>query len=153
MSKMEYALRLRRLMARWGDRLQKPASQFSDDHRDLLPRRITNAQLYGLYNIVRNSRSFADIHRFIRHQEEKAGRAGRRDVQEYWKELLETLSGLKSKAQALQEQASLLPAAEDPKSALDALHCQLVEEFVRHLIAHSLYWTPEREGKGGRRRR
>lgn len=153
MNEIGYTLRSRFLVARWSDRLQKPASKFGDDHRDLLPRRITNAQLYGLYNIVRNTRHFSDIRRFIQHQGEKAGRAGRWDVKGYWEDLLKMLNDLKEEAKTLHEQTGPLPAAEDPKSALEALHCQLVEEYVQHLIAHSLYWTPQRQGKGGRHSR
>jgi hypothetical protein len=153
MNDVAYILRLRQLMAAWSDRSEKEARRFADDHRDLLPRRITNAQLYGLYNIVRNAHRFDDIRHFIRHQGDKAGRAGREDVQDYWQNLEKTLSNLQAEARHLQEQAGPLPPAEGPKSALDALHCQLVEEFVQHLIAHGLYWTPEREEEGGRHSR
>ena len=67
--------------------------------------------------------------------------------------MLKTLSALKAEAKVLQEQAGPLPPDEDPKSAQDALHCRLAEEFVQHLIAHSLYWSPERVEEGGKRSR
>jgi len=140
-----YALRLRYLLSSWSDRLEKPASTFADEHRDLYPRRITNAQLYGLQNVVRNARGFGEIRRFIQHQGDKANRAGRWDVKGYWDALLKTLSGLKSEAQNLQQQVALSPIKENTKSVLDDMHRRLVEEFIQHLIAHSLYWTPERE--------
>ncbi len=142
MSDLEYHLTRKRLMAAWSDRWQTEAAKFADGHRDLLPRRITNAQLYGLSNIVRSAQRYADIRKFIEHQADKAGRAGRQDAQGYWSDLSVALDKLKVEAQSILKQLSLPPET-DNKLALDELHRDLAGTYVQHLIAHSLYWTPE----------
>ncbi len=133
MSELEYLLKRKQSLASWSDRWQAEAARFADSHRDLLPRRITNAQLYGLGNVVRSARCYADIERFIRHQAEKAERAGRSDVQGYWNNLKDALGKLRSEAQAL--------LGMDSREALDALHRELAGLYVQHLIAQSLYQT------------
>jgi hypothetical protein len=153
MSDLAYMLTLRRLVAAWSDRIQGEAAKFADRRRDLLPRRITNSQLYGLTNVVRSARCFADIQRFVRHQGEKAERAGRLDVQDYWTEMEKVLGDLRADARQLQQQSGPLPAEADEKSTLDELHRQLAGEFVQHLIAHSLYWTPATKVKAKKRGR
>jgi len=140
MSELEYLLKRKQNIAAWSDRQQAEAARFADSHRDLLPKRITNAQLYGLGNVVRSARRYADIERFIRHQAEKAERAGRLDVQGYWKDLETTLGELRGEAQALLKTLPL-PVETDNREALDALHRELAGLYVQHLIAHSLYQT------------
>jgi hypothetical protein len=151
MSELEYLLKRKQSIAAWSDRWQAEAARFADGHRDLLPRRITNAQLYGLGNVVRSARRYADIERFIRHQAEKAERAGRLDVQSYWNDLEDALGKLRSEAQALLKTPPL-PAGMDHQEALDDLHRELARLYVQHLIAHSLYWTPAQEESKGRER-
>ncbi|MBO9369021.1 MAG: hypothetical protein J7555_09825 [Chloroflexi bacterium] len=151
MSELEYLLKRKQSLASWSDRRQAEAAHFADSHRDLLPRRITNAQLYGLGNVVRSARRYGDIERFIRHQAEKAERAGRLDVQDYWNDLKDALGKLRSEAQTLLRTLPL-PAGMDNWEALDALHRELAELYVQHLIAHSLYWTPAQEESGRRER-
>jgi hypothetical protein len=142
MSDLTYMLTLRRLVAAWSDHIQGEAAKFADSRRDLLPSRITSTQLYGLVNIVRNAQRFGDIQQFIRHQREKAERAGRQDVADYWKEMEQVLNNLRNDAKELQRQAGSLPPTISPKPALDTLHRQLTEEFVQHVLAHGLYWSP-----------
>lgn len=144
MSSMESLLLRKQKIAAWSDRWQAAAARFADAHRDLLPRRITNAQLFGLRNVVRSARRYADVEKFIRHQAEKASRAGRLDVQGYWNDLQTALGSLRGEAHALLKDLSL-PAETDSKEALDALHRELAGLYVQHLIAHSLYWTPKKE--------
>jgi hypothetical protein len=144
MSDLEYQLARRQKIAAWSDRWQSEAARFADSHRDLLPRRITNAQLYGLGNVVRSARRYADIEKFIKHQAAKAERAGRLDVQGYWNDLEAALGKLRGEAQALLKDIPL-PVETDSKQALDALHRELAGLYVQHLIAHSLYWTPTDE--------
>jgi len=151
MSELEHLLKRKQSLASWSDRRQAEAVRFADSHRDLLPRRITNAQLYGLGNVVRSARRYADIERFIRHQAEKAERAGKLDVQGYWNDLKDALGKLRSEAQALLK-TLLLPAGMDNREALDTLHRELAALYVQHLIAHSLYWTPAHEESGRRER-
>ncbi len=140
MSELAYMLKRKQSIAAWSDRRQADAARFADSHRDLLPRRITNAQLYGLGNVVRSARRYADIERFIRHQAEKAERAGRLDVQGYWNDLKDALGKLRSEAQALLKTLPF-PAGMDNREGLDALHRELAGLYVQHLIAHSLYQT------------
>lgn len=142
MNDLAYTLTVRRLVAIWSDRSQKEAARFVDGRRDLLPRRITSAQLYGLADVVRSTHCFADIQQFVRHQGEKAERAGRLDVRDYWGEMEKALCDLREDAEKLWQQAGPPPPKVSEKSALDGLHCKLADEFVQHLIAHSLYWSP-----------
>lgn len=144
MSDLEYQLIRRQKIAAWSDRWQPEAARFADRHRDLLPRRITSAQLYGLGNVVRSAQLYAEIERFIQHQAAKAERAGRLDVQGYWNDLETALSKLRSEAQTLLKTLPL-PAEADSRQTLDALHRELAGLYVQHLIAHSLYWSPTDE--------
>jgi hypothetical protein len=144
MSELEYLLKRKQSIAAWSDRWQAEAARFADSHRDLLPKRITNAQLYGLGNVVRSARRYADIERFIRHQADKAERAGKLDVQEYWNDLKDALGKLRSEAQALLKTLPL-PSGAGNWEDLDELHRELAGLYVQHLIAHSLYWTPAQE--------
>jgi len=140
MNDLEYRLMRKQQIAAWSDRWQSEAARFADGHRDLLPRRITNAQLYGLGNVVRSARRYADVERFIKHQAAKAERAGRLDVQGYWNDLETALGKLRGEAQVLLKNIPL-PVEADSKQALDALHRELAGLYVQHLIAHSLYST------------
>lgn len=142
MSNLIHVLTLRQVLTVWSDGVEKEANKFADEHRDLLPRRITNSQLYGLANIVRSAYRFNDIKNFIQHQEEKAERSNRPDVHGYWLALGKKLSELQDEAQKLLQQAGFVFDKKDKKKALDELHRQMVETFVQHLIAHSLYWSP-----------
>lgn len=144
MSDLEHLLIRRHKIAAWSDSRQSEAARFADSHRDLLPRRITNAQLYGLGNVVRSARRYADVEKFVRHQAEKAGRAGRLDVQGYWNDLETALGKLRGEAQSLLK-AIPLSADTDSRQAMDTLHRELAGLYVQHLIAHSLYWTPDEE--------
>lgn len=138
MSDLEYPLLRKQRLAAWSDRWQAEAARFADSHRDLLPRRITNAQLYSLGNVVRSARRYADVERFIRHQAEKAARAGRLDVRGYWNDLAAALGNLRGEAQTLLKSLPLPPET-DARAALDTLHRELAELYVQHLIAHSVY--------------
>jgi len=144
MSALAYQLARRQKVAAWSDRWQSEAARFADSHRDLLPRRITNAQLYGLGNVVRSARRYADIEKFAKHQATKAERAGRLDVQGYWNDLETALGRLRGEAQTLLKNIPL-PVEADSRETVDALHRELAGLYVQHLIAHSLYWTPTEE--------
>jgi hypothetical protein len=144
MSDLTYPLVLQQRLAAWSDQAQKKAAHFADAHRDLYPRRITNAQLYGLANVSRNARRFEDIKRFMEHQGKKAERAGRLDVRDYWTDLIKALSDLQAEARQL---------GIETKTELDKLHREMAVEFIQHLVAHSSYWTPSSGDKGERRSR
>jgi hypothetical protein len=95
-----------------------------------------------LGDVVRSAHRFSEIQQFVGKQGEKAKRAGRMDVQDYWVAVEKALHGLRKDAENLWQEAVPPPAKVSEKSVLDALHCKLAAEFVRHLIAHSLYWSP-----------
>lgn len=145
-------LQLRKRLAAWSDHRQGEVARFADARRDLLPRWITSAQLHGLANVVGSARSYGTIRRFVDHQAEKAGRAERTEVQAYWVDLRKEFDRLKDEAQDLLRQ--VLPSSGDEqKTVLDALHRRLVGVWVRHLVAHSLFWTPEAaRGRPSRKR-
>jgi len=141
MSELAYQLERKQKIAAWSDRWQAEAVRFADSYRYLFPKQITDAELYGLGNVVRSARRYADIERFFRHQAEKAEHAGRLDVQSYWNDLKDALGKLRSEAQALLKTLPF-PAGMDSREELDVLHRELAGLYVQHLIAHSLYQTP-----------
>lgn len=143
---------LRKRLAAWSDRRQGEVVCFADARRDLLPRWISSAQLHGLANVVGSARSYGTIRRFVDHRAEKAERAERAEARAYWADLRKEFDRLKDEAQDLLRQAPLSPG-EEHKTVLDALHCQLVGVWVRHLVAHSFFWTPEDAGGGHSRKR
>ena len=136
-------LALRRLLAAWSDRIQKNAVAQAEQYRDLLGRRIGGAQLSGLNNIVRSAPSFEKVKDFVRHQGEKAERAGRSDVHQYWTAVERALHALEDEAWKLASDAGLPvpPKHAKPKQlreALGWLYLELAQEYVQHLVAHSV---------------
>ena len=143
MSDISGQLALRARIAAWSDRQQKPAAALAERFRDLLGRRIGNAQLAGLNNIVLAAPSFENVKEFVKWQGVKAERAGRFDVKEYWDAVGETLNKLEDEAWKLASEAGLSvpPKGSKPKQlreALDWLYLRLGKEYVQHLVAHSI---------------
>jgi hypothetical protein len=139
---IQQRLDLRREIAAWSDRAQKSAAAFAEEYRDLLPRRITNAQLAGLNNIVQATTMLDQVKKFIDHQREKASRTGYEDVPIYWQELNKVFTALRPDAEKLLN-AIGISAPSDPKSKeykalLDEVCLLLAREWVQHLVAHSL---------------
>jgi hypothetical protein len=131
---------LRRRLAAWSDGIEPEAVRLVEQYRDLLPKRITNAQLSGLENVVGQASSYQDIRAFLDNRATRADRAGRLDVAGYWKALTDALNGLKKEAEHLA--ADLVHSDitdRERKLAMDDLHVRLVREYVQHLAAHSLY--------------
>ncbi len=139
MNTPERALALRRSLANWSDVNQRVAVDLAENYRELLARRITNAQLTGLHNVVRAAPSFRKIKEFVDHQRDKAVRAGREEVADYWTAVGKALEGLRRDAEQTWAAVPGGPAPTTPagKQALDEWHCRLVNEFVQHLVAHS----------------
>lgn len=138
-------LKLRRPVVAWSDgRGLALATTLAEQHRDLLPRRITNAQLAGLNGVVQAAESLEQVTDFAQHQGTRAARAGRLDVQGYWDAVREALGGLESEAAQLLTQAGLSaeePAGKGKRTARAPawLTLWLAQEFVQHLVARSLY--------------
>jgi len=138
------ALALRQRLAAWSDWAQHDAVELAESYRDLLPRQITNAQLNGLQNTVLSAPSFGQIKDHLENQGNKASRAGRDDVADYWKAMLKALSSLRSESEQLLGSVPggpLLTSAEG-KQLADEWHRRLAREFVQHLVAHSLWVKP-----------
>lgn len=122
--------------------MQKPASGLAEQFRDLLGRRIGNAQLSGLNNIVQSAPSFDQVKKFVEHQGKKSERAGRFDVKEFWEAVGKALAGLEDEAWRLANEAGLSvpPKGSKPsevRRALDPLFLRLAREYVQHFVAHS----------------
>lgn len=133
----------RRRITTWSDNIQKSAATLADQYRDLLGRRIGNAQLSGLNNIVQSAPLFDHVKEFVRHQGEKAERAGRFDVKQYWDQIGQALNGLEAEAWKLANEAELPvpPKSSKPKElklALNDAYLMLAREYVQHLVSHSL---------------
>ncbi len=138
------ALVLRQRLAAWSDRAQRDAVELAESYRDLLPRQITNAQLNGLQNIVLSAPSFSEIKRYVENQGNKASRAGRDDVADYWKAMLKTLNNLRSESEQLLGSVPGGPplTSAEGRQLADEWHRRLAREFVQHLVAHSLWVKP-----------
>lgn len=134
---------LRHRLAAWSDSAQKNAVGLAEQYRDLLGRRIGNAQLSGLNNIVQSSPSIDDVKAFVAHQGEKAERAGRFDVKEYWEAVSKALESVENAAWTVASEAGRsVPAKgskpKEMKAALEEVQLALAKEWVQHLVAHSL---------------
>lgn len=124
-------------------RCKSPPPGLAEQFRDLLGRRIGNAQLSGLNNIVQSAPSFDQVKKFIEHQGKKAERAGRFDVKEFWEAVGKALARLEDEAWRLANEAGLSvpPKGSKPhelRRALDPLFLRLAREYVQHFVAHSI---------------
>lgn len=137
-------LELERRLAAWSDRIQPQAADLAGGYRDLLARRITNAQLSGLNNVVQAAPSFRQIKLFIERQGDKAMKAGREDVADYWNAVGKALESLRRDAEQMLTSVPGGPQLNTPagKLVLDGWHCRLVQEYVQHLVAHSIWARP-----------
>lgn len=122
-----------RRLAVWSDEVQKQAVALVDRHRDLIPKRITHAQLSGLQNTVRSAPNMQTIRRFLDHQAQRAGRTGRAEIQAWWQEVRKAMDGLGREVEELSSQPGGMVA---DRVEREALHLQLVREYVQHLVAH-----------------
>ena len=131
---------LRRRLAAWSDGVEPDAVRLVEQYRDLLPRRITNAQLSGLENVVGQASDYREIRTFLNNRTTRANRAGRLDVAGYWNALTETLDELKSEAEQLWSDLAPTGVSDrQRKAAVDELRVRLAREYVQHLVTHSLY--------------
>ncbi len=111
------------------------------DHVGLLPKPITNAQLFGLANLVGQTPAFSHIREFIKNRQDRAAKLdGKEKVTAYWGELLKDLEGLKKHAESLFESfTDQERKASLRKDGIDYLHVRLSCEYVTHLVSNSLY--------------
>lgn len=128
------------------------ATALADRFRELLPRQITTAQLAGLNGVVQSAPDIGKVTSFATHQASRASRAGRLDVKDYWDALHETLGGFEQEITQLMAKAGV-PMPPEPSrrqrrqqgNPLDRLALWLAQEFVQHLVAHSLYIGGEKQ--------
>lgn len=151
---------LRKQVAMWSDRIQPKSADLAKQHRELLGQlvngrvvrqRIGNAQLAGLNNMAQAAPKFANVRTFVRHQGDKADRAGLHEVTDYWKAIGKVLDDIEKDAWTLSNQAgmSVPPKNSSPKDLSEALNdvcLMLAQEWVQHFAAHSLMIAPKREG-------
>lgn len=156
---LEQQLNLRRALAKWSDSAQQLASTLAEEHRGVLGRRvgnkiegqrIGNAQLSGLNDITQTAASFEDVKKFADWQGEKAERAGRYDVKEYWDAIAKALEALEKEAWTVASDAGLSVPPKDSKpqvlkKVLNEIYIMLAQEWVQHFVAHSLMIAPKRE--------
>jgi len=110
---------------------------------------IGASQLSALNNHARSAPTFEKLKEFVAHQAEKAEKADKPKIKEYWTELKSKLIELENEAQNLAVEAGLpVPSKEGkPKQmreAMNWLYLWLGQEYIQHLVAHSLFIMPKR---------
>ncbi len=119
-------------IAAWSDAHLAEARAFVRSYAELIPRDLSNAQLYGLANITRSVKQYAGLAAFLKNQMTKAERAGKSKMQDCWQNLNAKLNGYRAEAANITRAAGLRP------DQADAVHLQLAQRFVQHLIAEAL---------------
>jgi hypothetical protein len=152
MTNTEHQLNLNHRLSVWSDQAQKTAVEQAERFRDLLGRRITNAKLAGLNNIVRSAPSFEKVKEFVRSQKQKEEKQDHFDVTKYWIVMGQMLEKLENDAWQLATDIGLeLPSKENkPKKmreALGWLYLRLAQEYIQHLVAHSLMLSQDIRNK------
>ncbi len=140
MTKKNPELLLRQLIARWSDEHLFDARNFVNNYAEISKRDLGNSQFYGLANVIRSSKKFDQIKKFIANQAKKAERADKTKVNEFWNELNTKLSNFLNDAKLLAREAGV-------RSEVDSVHKQLSLRFVQHVIAERLLWQFDKKQK------
>ena len=128
--RLEKALRAKIALA--ADALLQDARAFLNRHKDL-HRDLTNAQLYGLLNVVRNVPNLEKLRKeHAQHQARKAADAGRR-IEAFWWSWDEKLVALQEQAKDIAK--SVNPAWASDDRQIDSIAQRLRIKYVQHLIA------------------
>ena len=136
---LDQAQKLRALVANWSDKNLQDARNFVQSHKDLVAsKKLTNAQLHGFLNVVRNVKSADDIKAFIQNQALKAERAGRSK-----EKMLEFWLALQSRCEIIRAEATRIAGHVDPAWAkqterVGETYQQLLQKYVQHVIAEKL---------------
>jgi hypothetical protein len=134
----------RRYLTVWSEETEPLAVALADRHRHLLGGRLGNAQLIGLSNVVQSTDDFSQVLRFVKHQGDKAERAGLFDIQGYWSDLHKALVRIEEDAPMLSAAAGLeLPpnvgrGRKRQQIGLNTVYLAMARDFVQHFVAHSL---------------
>lgn len=127
-----YEKALRTKIALASDALIEDARQFMQNHKSLF-RDLTNAQLYGLLNVVRNISKFDRLRQdHAQHQLKKAAEAGRK-IEVFWRNWDAKLVALQEKAKEIA--GSVNSAWVNDHDRIDGIAQTLRIKYVQHLIA------------------
>ncbi len=129
-----YEKALRTKMAVAVDALLEDARQFIQNHKYLL-RDLTNAQLYGLLNIVRNVSEPSKLNQHAQHQAKKAAEAGKK-IEAFWQNWDKKLIALQEKAKEIAR--SINPTWVNDTARVHSIAQMLRIKYVQHLIAEKL---------------
>lgn len=135
---------LRRHLIVWSEEHEESASKIAERHADLVVTgRLGKTQLNGLSSIAQSTKELSTVLSFVKHQGEKAERAGHREVKDFWNELDKELSAIGQEALTLATEAGLkLPPeearAKKSKAALNPVSMAMAREWLQHFVAHSL---------------
>lgn len=132
------AIALRQKLADWSDAQLHDARVFVQNHQALIPRDLTNAQLHGFLNVVRNFTKAEDIKAFIQNQALKAERAGRskEKMRDFW-------LAMQARGESFLANAAEIAHALEPKWVNDPDHItpiyrRLLQQYLQHVIAEKL---------------
>ena len=132
MNKFTQEKALRAKIALAVDALVQDAREFIKSHKDL-HRELTNAQLYGLLNVVRNVRDLENLtKKHAQHQATKAANAGRR-IETFWRSWEKKLVELQEKAKEIAR--SVNSAWVNDSERINRISQILRIKYVQHLIA------------------
>ena len=113
------------------DALIEDARQFIHNHKYLL-RDLTNAQLYGLLNIVRNVPEPGELIQHAQHQAKKAAEAGKK-IKDFWRNWDNKLTTLQERANEIAR--SINPTWVNDVGRVNSIAQTLRIKYVQHLIA------------------
>jgi len=132
------ALALRQKLADWSDVQLRDARTFVQSYEILLPRNLTNSQLHGFINVVRNATNVDAIKLFMQNQALKSERAGRskEKMRDFW-------VAMQTRSAAFEIQAAEIARKVDQKWANDldhknSIHRQLLQKYLQHMLAEKL---------------
>ncbi|MCA9742058.1 hypothetical protein KC734_10990 [candidate division KSB1 bacterium] len=125
---------LRQRIATWSDEHLSDARQMVSQHKRLL-RELTNSQLYGLLNHVRNSKNVSDVRDYADRQARKAKRAGRQ-IEGFWLDFHRKIESFDDNVNEIVRESNSRWVNDDSRT--NAIHLQLLRRFVQHLIAEKL---------------
>ncbi|MCL4703991.1 hypothetical protein KJ068_02455 [bacterium] len=136
---LEQAQKLRERIANWSDKNLHDARAFLESRKELISSRdLTNAQLHGLLNVVRNVKDAGDIKKFIQNQAIKAERAGKfkEKMYEFWKALQDRSEMIHAEAAAIARDIDQRWANQPEREA--RIYQQLLQKYMQHMIAEKL---------------
>ncbi|NUO83955.1 hypothetical protein HUU05_28100 [candidate division KSB1 bacterium] len=136
---LEQAQKLRERIANWSDKNLHDARAFVESQKELIfSRDLSNAQLHGFLNVVRNVTDAGDIKKFIQNQAIKAERAGKfkEKMYEFWKALQDRSEIIRAEAAAIAREVDHRWANQPERET--RIYQQLLQKYTQHVIAEKL---------------